>query len=193
MKIGIITHYYKSKNYGGNLQAYALCEFLNKNHDAEQICLQYTRKKRVKKSLITFMKKGLAKCIKKLKMLVNHGKLQKMHQLLEERNNRFEAFNNSIKHSKVVYDEETIKQASLEYDFFVTGSDQVWHPAAVNDAYLLSFVQGKPKISYAASLSVNSLSKEHQDMFGLALKDYSAISVREENAIEILNQLLTNQ
>lgn len=38
LKIGIFTHYYKSTNYGGNLQAYALCEFLNNNgYCAEQI------------------------------------------------------------------------------------------------------------------------------------------------------------
>ena len=38
MKIGIITHYYHSFNYGGNLQAYALCKYLNQQYDAEQIC-----------------------------------------------------------------------------------------------------------------------------------------------------------
>ena len=39
MKIGITTHYYKSNNYGGNLQAYALCRWLKQNgHQAEQIC-----------------------------------------------------------------------------------------------------------------------------------------------------------
>ena len=38
MRIGIITHYYKSSNYGGNLQAYALCEIINKlGFEAEQI------------------------------------------------------------------------------------------------------------------------------------------------------------
>ena len=37
-KIGIITHYYNSKNYGGVLQAYALCAFLRKEgYDAEQV------------------------------------------------------------------------------------------------------------------------------------------------------------
>ena len=37
-RIGIITLYYKSTNYGGNLQAYALCEALSKQgYEAEQI------------------------------------------------------------------------------------------------------------------------------------------------------------
>ena len=38
-KVGIITQYYKSINYGGNLQAYALCVALNKmGISAEQLC-----------------------------------------------------------------------------------------------------------------------------------------------------------
>ena len=38
-KIGIVTHYYQSTNYGGNLQAYALCAvLLGRGYEAEQIC-----------------------------------------------------------------------------------------------------------------------------------------------------------
>ena len=40
MKIGIITHYYNSKNYGGNLQAYALQRYLAEKYTVEQICYQ---------------------------------------------------------------------------------------------------------------------------------------------------------
>ena len=39
MKAAIITHYYKSKNYGGNLQAYAMCKAIEKlGYTAEQLC-----------------------------------------------------------------------------------------------------------------------------------------------------------
>lgn len=38
MKIGILTHYYQSRNYGGLLQAYALCEVIkDMGIDVEQI------------------------------------------------------------------------------------------------------------------------------------------------------------
>ena len=44
MRIGIITHYYKSLNYGGVLQAYALCRYLSEQgYEAQQIC--YDRSK----------------------------------------------------------------------------------------------------------------------------------------------------
>jgi len=42
MKIGILTHYYGSNNYGGVLQAYALTKVLrDMGYDAEQICFPY--------------------------------------------------------------------------------------------------------------------------------------------------------
>lgn len=45
MKIGIITHYYNSTNYGGNLQAYALCKIIGKiGAEAEQICFMKEHK-----------------------------------------------------------------------------------------------------------------------------------------------------
>ena len=39
IKVGIITHFYNTINYGGILQAYALCHFLEQERiDSEQIC-----------------------------------------------------------------------------------------------------------------------------------------------------------
>ena len=50
MKVGIVTHYYKSPNYGGNLQAYALCEYINTylGIDAEQISYDRNSRNRLK-------------------------------------------------------------------------------------------------------------------------------------------------
>ena len=36
-KVGIITHFYKSNNYGGVLQAYAFINFLKKQGQKEHI------------------------------------------------------------------------------------------------------------------------------------------------------------
>ena len=48
-KVGIITNYYLSDNYGGNLQAYALAEFINRldGYCAEQICFDFLNKNKV--------------------------------------------------------------------------------------------------------------------------------------------------
>ena len=42
MRIGILTEYYESSNYGGNLQAYALTRYIN-DHYGKTEQIQYKR------------------------------------------------------------------------------------------------------------------------------------------------------
>lgn len=196
MKIGIITHYYKSKNYGGNLQAYALQQFLSDYYPTEQICYSHTEiiKKRKRESfkgkgLGFFLKKVLSRCLRKCKRILYKKKAAAIQFDLEKRTEAILDFNQKIVHSSVCYDVRTIKNANEEYQFFITGSDQVWHPSAVNDAYLLNFVLGKPKISYAASLAVSQIDDVYGERLQKSLKDYKAISVREKTAIKVLQAL----
>jgi hypothetical protein len=67
----------------------------------------------------------------------------------------------------------------------------VWNPHAVNNAYLLNFVQKKPKLFYATSLAVSELSFEYKCRLQESLKDYFAVSVRERNAVSLLNDVTT--
>ena len=66
-KVGIITHYHNSLNYGGNLQAYALCKFLEQQGvDAEQISFagSFTSKEVIKKrKLGGFLKAAIIKIL----------------------------------------------------------------------------------------------------------------------------------
>lgn len=173
-KIGIVTHYYKSYNYGGNLQAYALCEFLNQNnYDAEQIAfIRY-------ESVITKIKKTIIAMLNFVHLKTNYYINKRKRALLK--------FNkNDIRHSKV-YKEKELNKINNLYDAFITGSDQVWHPSAICGAYLLNFAnEEKIKLSYAASISKNELTVQEKEMFKKSLKDYNAISVRENKAIELL-------
>lgn len=177
-KVGIITHFYNSTNYGGVLQAYALCNFLNNiEYDAEQICFEreITYKRRIKLYL---------KAIKKIFHPVVYRNIYK-------RKMAFVNFRtNIIRHSEKVYTEANLKELATVYDIFITGSDQVWHPNAVCDAYLLDFgITGLKKFSYAASIAKDSLSNNEKERYKKALKDFSAISVREENAVSIIRDI----
>lgn len=177
MKIGIITHYYKSENYGGNLQAFALCEFLKKNgYDAEQISLKRDI------HFIIHIKQQInrIRSFQAIKVLPN----------IIKRKRALGNFNqNKIPHSKV-FTEQTIKKCVLKYDVYIVGSDQVWHPNAVCDAYLLDFVpETKTKFSYAASLAVETLDSAVLKRYKNSLNDYAAISVREENAVSIIQPI----
>lgn len=71
----------------------------------------------------------------------------------------------------------------------IVGSDQVWNPSYLEDfPYLLNTGCSKT-ISYAASIGLSTLSHEQEEMFKNALKNYSAISVREQSAKELLQPL----
>lgn len=194
MKIGITTHYYNSNNYGGNLQAYALCKVLQNNGiDAEQICFSRQPKKTSLRQtlkndgVLVFTKKAVKKLFDKIKKLAPKNK--KVLAQLEKRKQNFLKFNQSIPHSQKVYNQNDVASANDVYDLFITGSDQVWHPSAINQAYSLEFVKEKPKISYAASISKSSLTDNQKEYFKNFLKDYKAVSVREQNAVDILKDL----
>ncbi len=183
-KVGIVTHYYKNQNYGGMLQAYALCKVLeNLGYDAKQICYD-TGSMAGKKGLqiIRSLHSSLFSFKRYFPHLIIRHKAEK-----RVKNTRF--FRDSIPHTDRVYSALNIDQCD-DFDVYVTGSDQVWNPDWYNKAYLLDFVKdGKAKISYAASLGANELSGEAKERFRASLATYSAISVREENAVKLLNGL----
>lgn len=72
----------------------------------------------------------------------------------------------------------------------VVGSDQVWNPNFFkNRPYLLEVPGDCAKISYAASIGKEQLSDDEKARFKKALKEYTAISVRERSAMELLQPL----
>lgn len=185
MKIGILTHYYKSNNYGGNLQAFALVKFLNKlGYDAEQI--SYKRGDDYIFSDCPVKRDYLL--IKFAKSIINSIRKYNINKRIRAIN-RFNQ--GKIPHSKIVYNNKNIKNISDKYDVFITGSDQVWHPQAVCDAYLLNFdSKGTKKISYAASFSVDKLPQNVKDYYKKCLSDIESISVREEKGCELVEQII---
>lgn len=187
LKIGIFTHYYKSSNYGGNLQAYALCKFLNNSeYLAEQISYN-----RVDDFIGVKRRANNRHCVLKIfrrvrKVLIQCLKWKTLHQI-KKRENRIREFNLQIPHSreKGKFD---LCNLGKEYDCFITGSDQVWHPNAVCDGYLLNF-DGAYKMSYAASFATQSLPREIVQYYSNCLKNFDAISVREQEAVDLVKSL----
>lgn len=79
---------------------------------------------------------------------------------------------------------------SGDIDYSIVGSDQVWNPEYLQTKpYLLKADHGKVKISYAASIGKETLTKEQLQLFEKNLKDYKAISVREQSAKKLLQPL----
>lgn len=190
MKIGIITQYYKSNNYGGNLQAFALCEYLNRNgYEAEQI--SYDMQSGLKpQSFVGKAKRLVKKSIRALKKGYTFGFQRAVFDGMERRKKAMAAFNQSIPHSKRIYDEKNIASANSIYDAFVAGSDQIWLPQSLDTAFFLNFAnEDKRKISYAASLSVAALTDRQTERYAENLQNIDCISVREQRGVELLDGL----
>lgn len=182
MRIGIITHYYKSENYGGNLQAYALCKILQRlGHQAEQISLDRNASKTLKHRIRKFISKLTA------------SRHIYVNRQLKIRKKAILGFNESVIPHSDLYTEKNIQDSVEHYDAFITGSDQVWHPNAYCDAYLLSFVPNtKIKLSYAASIATDILPNHLKKKYKKELDTFNAISVREDNAVRLLRSISIN-
>lgn len=175
MKVGIITFYYDITNYGANLQAYALCRWCNKiGFDTEQLCY--------------YDSYGFKKIFSWLYRHVFKKKYYK-NENFYQRKMSIKRFRDKIPHSKL-YCKNTLVKANDRYDAFIVGSDQVWNPDWINQAFKLEFVQSdKLKISYAASLGRECLSQDEKSIFMPILNRIDFISVREENSIGLLSEL----
>lgn len=201
MKIAIVTHYYKSDNYGGNLQAYALCYWLKKNgYDAEQLCFNIlpgkigsTYYQRLKKQVCyTFKVFSYNILCKNREERIKSRKVKKYYKL---RKNSMLKFNlDAIPHSSKVYFEKTIKTSVKNYDCFISGSDMVWFPEWYSPILTLEFVPDNiPKFSYAPSVGVTKLSETQKKFYKEFLSSYQDVSVREESSVGLLKDLVPDQ
>lgn len=176
-KIGIITQLHKSTNYGGVLQAFALCEVLKSyGFIAEQIDYNFWIKRD---------KKG----IRNLSYyLIN----ELFDKILWSRKKRFEQFKReNIPSSKEVYIQNNVHQCNGQYDAFIVGSDQVWNMDCFDPSFFLDFVsKDKMKISYAASIGKSIINEEYERIYERYLSSFDYLSVREEDAKNILEKIL---
>ena len=206
MKIGIISHYYNSTNYGGNLQAYALIKYINeRGYQSEQIsCSLWWRPKLFSSS---FWRQGM---MRKMKDVVRKG-LDSLYNFkhwcqtpykaeerrLARRKAKIATFNQQcIPHSSEVYYRHDYLRMKDHYDVFITGSDQVWNNqwGGFFPAFFLDGIEApKVKLSYAASMGKREWSQEELQKFKSSLADYLAISVREKEAADILKNVVSNQ
>ena len=143
--IGIVTLYHDSTNYGGNLQAYALCAVLTKQgYKAEQICFSIHDVSLKDRFSVKSTKEVILSLLRRVKRFLKKPFLKKeaIHDNFSSiRRKSFYHFNHDlIPHSDKVYSQLDIAEALDIYDMFITGSDQVWNFAWYNPICFLNFV-----------------------------------------------------
>ncbi len=115
------------------------------------------------------------------------------HYLREAvRMSKFKAFDE--RYIKTRFNLPYLEETGDEYDFFVVGSDQVWNPFCEPynmplNIKFLDFVPNEKKIAYAASIARHDLPDEIKDIFRDGVASFSHVSVREENAVRIIEEL----
>ncbi|MBO4697324.1 MAG: polysaccharide pyruvyl transferase family protein [Lachnospiraceae bacterium] len=196
-KVGIITKYYNSANYGGLLQAFALAEYLNScGYNAFQICFDEKLEKR-KYRLTTaerFREASLNEKIGRINKKISAGIEKKLTRLIvekkiEEKKKAVTDFRDAIPHSDKVYSVSALKELDDAVDCFITGSDRVWSEKSIGDPYYLSFAEKGKKISYAASLRTNVLNETQRSALFESLRSFDAVSVREKETVGILQSV----
>lgn len=201
-RVGVLTHYYKSTNYGGNLQAYALMRAVKRIIcvESKQICypwgMDFQKNDSAIKNrlLIIKIKKGLNVLFHPKKFedkFLKQTNKKELSKLKKRRDENFYKFNQVIiPHTDKVYTSENISETLSQYDAFITGSDQVWNTNWYTPVFFLDFVPSdKIKISYAASISKDSLTDKEKEIFKKSLADFKAVSVREEQAVDLIKDL----
>lgn len=190
MKIGILTQPLHM-NYGGILQNYSLQQVLKSlGHDVKTIYYMQTTPYN---HYINLYSRFLLKYI--LRKKVNYKPLtSKEVDYMETYTNQFITKNIALTHKMYWIDKSV--QTDYEFDAYIVGSDQVWHPRSfphIEDLFC-RFVQDPKikKIAYAASFGVDHwlYSKKQTLECAQLAKQFNAVSVREASGITLCNKYL---
>lgn len=86
-------------------------------------------------------------------------------------------------------DFETLCKNIPHADYYMAGSDQIWHPNLCKKAFFLDFLPSdKKRFSYAASMGIENIPKEKEPSFHKLISKMDTISVREADAAETIRQ-----
>lgn len=181
--VGIIT-VHRLSNWGSALQGYALQHIIEKlGYNCECIDYIYPNEWHIKRGSWVPGKVTFKSRILRLLGL----KSPRLKDLID----RF--VKNEIRTSKRYFSFEKLHSNPPIYDIYVSGSDQIWNwkTMCADPSYMLDFApNGKKRISYSSSFSVNSIPEKYEELYKKNLSKYSAISVREKNGSILIKNLL---
>lgn len=180
-KIAILT-INDDDNYGNRLQNYATQNIITKlGYNVETI----KNNKGIYNNSVGYFKYLIKSMIKTYIPMKSQYKRYK----------NFKKFNKNIIYSRYLIDEDHINDnISHEYDFFVTGSDQVWNPYFDRTSKIdfLDFVPLNKRISFSASFGVKDIPDNISDKYSEYLNKFKNISVREYDG-KLIVEKLTNR
>lgn len=178
-KIGLIT-FHKSYNCGSVMQAYAMQKALKDNYSLMPEFINFSNKDQ--QELYAVFDKKIS-----LKNLVKNIIKAPFYFALNDNNKSYEKYiNDVLPLSQKKYTElSELKENELNYDLYLTGSDQVWNITIQDsdDAYFLPFVKKHPKIAYAVSQGAKDILEytDNPAKYKKMINEFNYLSVREPN------------
>lgn len=180
-KIATIT-FHGAHNFGSVLQTYALQEFVNGLYrSCNKSCEYYVINFRTE-----FQKNfySIYKPWKNPRNVLKNFVAFNYSKKLKQKQTKFEDFlNEYINLTDEVKNSEEIKKICEKFDFYISGSDQIWNVRAADfeDEYYLNFVKSGKKISYAVSMGPLDIewNKYGKQKYRNLINSYDNISVRE--------------
>lgn len=176
-----ISTYCTPTSHGSILQAYALKQkLLSMGCDS---CINFWYNKKQPKDYLRECKiknikdviVNLYRFLKKDKLVKQYSKSQKF---IDERID-IKYFNNY----------ESLRDNIEEYDYYLSGSDQVFNPISCFPTFFLDFAKEREKrITYAVSMGTTNIPQKNEDRFSKYLNNFDYISVREKDNCEIIKK-----
>lgn len=194
-KVGILT-LNGYVNYGNRLQNYALQEVIKKLGFEVETVINNTKVSSQIESRANKIKKLKERDMKDIFNIVFvkvKEKLSNNNKLNQQRIEIFKEFSFSyISETNYSISEANMQNDFLkEFDFFVTGSDQVWNPnyRKGSSVEFLTFAPKEKRIAYAPSFGVSNIPNEYIKDYQLWLSEMAHLSVREEAGADIIKDL----
>lgn len=191
MKVGILT-FHRADNYGAVLQTYALyaqcramgydVEVIDYRCDAIERSYPPIRFPKLRKNMYQW-------CIDAIKYM-RYGNAWK------DKAGKFDLFRALFQMSSSYYDTASKNKVEKEFDYILTGSDQIWSVDTLNKKIDYWYCYKKESsypvkvVSYAASAGSLSRFKETFCEFEPVLSEYDALSVREDGIQGFLEEKL---
>ena len=197
-KVGIVTSNTSfANNYGAVLQCYALCGQLRKwgldpyviNYAYKNQGVEITTTTKTNRSVLSRIKYIFSQDVsvpQKVQYRLVRAKREKMRQQFLDFCNAHISF-----HSKTPSDYSELEKNPPDYEYFITGSDQVWNPLIHgnknDEGCFLQFTPPAAKrIAYAPSFGIRDYPKELEASLAQYLSSFHSISVREYEGRNII-------
>lgn len=198
MKIGIVTYWKSSCNYGEQLQNYALQEYLKDmghepfliRYDYDSDRIRLPRHKKIGKLLDPKQAPGYLKAVR-------CGRKLAKESIIHPRG--FETFRQRhLSMSRIYSSADDLAADPPAADMYITGSDQVWNSfegglEQMRNRLRVFFLDfgGKDvmRASYAASWGRNDIPDEEKTFIKPLIDRFDAVSVRERTGIGICKGL----